>query len=142
MLGSRECIDTVQIRYHCLICLTQEVIYHSVACILYLVASVILIIEVNHWKNSYYYKYDAYLAAAVSTNQCINWLINVYEIKLGHILVMTTVWGIYILDFVGLILCNNTVCRHYNSPAQRSMNSTWFTLSFPIGVLNFYCNTN
>lgn len=45
---------------------SQEVIYHSVAFLLYLAAALTLLVEVNRYRNQYYSsKYDAYLAAAV-----------------------------------------------------------------------------
>lgn len=44
----------------------QEVIYHGLAFILYLAAGLTLIIEVNHYKNSYGRNYEPYLAASVS----------------------------------------------------------------------------
>ncbi|KAK3915116.1 CTP synthase, partial [Frankliniella fusca] len=43
-----------------------EVIYHSVAFILYLAASINFLVEVNQMKKNYGYKYEPYLAAAVS----------------------------------------------------------------------------
>ncbi|XP_028161998.1 uncharacterized protein LOC135071826 [Ostrinia nubilalis] len=42
-----------------------EVIYHGLACLLYLAAGLTLIIEVNHYKNSYGRNYEPYLAASI-----------------------------------------------------------------------------
>ncbi|KAL4705140.1 hypothetical protein ACJJTC_018711 [Scirpophaga incertulas] len=42
-----------------------EVIYHGIACILYLAAGLTLIIEVNHYKNTNSKSYEAYLAASI-----------------------------------------------------------------------------
>ncbi|KAL0893851.1 hypothetical protein ABMA27_013969 [Loxostege sticticalis] len=42
-----------------------EVIYHGLAFILYLAAGLTLIIEVNHYKNSYGRNYEPYLAASI-----------------------------------------------------------------------------
>ncbi|KAE8738955.1 hypothetical protein FOCC_FOCC015555 [Frankliniella occidentalis] len=42
-----------------------EVIFHSVATILYLAASINFLVEVNQMKKNYGYKYEPYLAAAI-----------------------------------------------------------------------------
>ena len=42
----------------------QEVLYHAVGFILYLIAGIVLLVEIKNYERSQYYK--AYLAAAVS----------------------------------------------------------------------------
>lgn len=50
----------------------QEVVFHAIATILYLAASLTLLIEVNNRRNNYGKNYyEAYFAAAVSLNQTI-----------------------------------------------------------------------
>lgn len=43
----------------------QEVVYHGIAFVFYLAASLTLLIEVNHRKSNYYYDYEPYFAASV-----------------------------------------------------------------------------
>lgn len=49
----------------------QEVVYHGIAFVFYLAASLTLLIEVNHRKNNYYYDYEPYFAASVRTLQFV-----------------------------------------------------------------------
>jgi hypothetical protein len=55
---------TVNTQCDSLCSVLQEVLYHAVAFIMYLVAGIILLVEIKHYEGAQYYK--AFLAAAVS----------------------------------------------------------------------------